>query len=232
MSVFKTGGPSAPVSSDPYKPYNTLLMYCEGTDGGTTFTDSMGLCSLNTVVGCTTVTAQKKYGLTSISIPDASTAKLYLNGSPGVFNTGDFTVECWVRYTTVLSNTVIMSTSTSSGQAGTWFMEWGSTGSRSFGYWEGAAYRTFTATNTAPNTNQWYHLAMTRSGSTMRGFIDGVLQANTFTNSTNYSPSGFSIGGYTDNCTQNLIGHIDEIRITNGIARYTSTFTPAPLANP
>jgi hypothetical protein len=79
----------------------------------------------------------------------------------------------------------------------------------------------------------WHHLAIVRSGTNILGFYDGVSQSMTVINAIGTQsindPSGALIlGSY--NTTNNFFnGYLDEFRISKGIARWTSTFTPPPL---
>ena len=86
----------------------------------------------------------------------------------------------------------------------------------------------------------WKHIAVTRSGGTLRCFIDGV-QTYSGTGSANYrSPHpvfvGFNgtLGGTWPNGTRNgaCRGFVDELRVTAGVARYTSNFAPPTAAFP
>ena len=81
--------------------------------------------------------------------------------------------------------------------------------------------------------NQWQHIAVVRSGSTITIYVNGVSQG-TLSNSTNWSDSNLRISGFVD--TQSSIyayyGYLDDFRITKGIARYTSNFTPPTAAFP
>jgi hypothetical protein len=84
--------------------------------------------------------------------------------------------------------------------------------------------------NWTPTLNQWYHLTGVNDGSSLKLFIDGIL-----VNTNNVSVSTFStdidatIGGFSGG--NNFNGYIDDLRITKGVARYTTNFTPptAPL---
>ncbi|MNL45546.1 hypothetical protein D3C87_1682020 [compost metagenome] len=71
---------------------------------------------------------------------------------------------------------------------------------------------------------------MTRSGDVYRYFIDGVLQATTTAsgNMDNGAAISYAIG--TRNGT--FKGYIDELRITKGVARYTTNFTVPTLPFP
>jgi hypothetical protein len=80
-------------------------------------------------------------------------------------------------------------------------------------------------------TNTWYHLALARTGIATKMFLNGVQEGPTFANdSYNYvAPIGthpfFGIYGL-DGTSYGWIGNMDEIRISKGIARWTSNFTP------
>jgi hypothetical protein len=74
----------------------------------------------------------------------------------------------------------------------------------------------------------WRHIAVTREGTTLRIFIDGVLRGSV-TDSRDYSPSitYFGVGAQINsrNAAYDFVGHIDEVRVTKGVARYTANFT-------
>jgi hypothetical protein len=79
------------------------------------------------------------------------------------------------------------------------------------------------------NINQWYHIAFVRSGSTPYIFIDGVSQPlfiiypfGTFGNYNDVLYIGVDFNG----TTSFIDGKIDELRISKGVARWTSNFTP------
>lgn len=72
----------------------------------------------------------------------------------------------------------------------------------------------------------WHHLAVSKSGSTVRFFIDGVSASSASGSGASMNwPSGFSIGAATSGAS-NWTGQIDEVRVSNN-ARYTATFTPS-----
>lgn len=81
-----------------------------------------------------------------------------------------------------------------------------------------------------PVNDQWHHIAATRVGDVYRLFADGVLIAS-FTNSTAVAANGsvLYIGRRWDNFAPFyplFRGVIDELRITKGVARYTTDFDP------
>jgi hypothetical protein len=80
-------------------------------------------------------------------------------------------------------------------------------------------------------------MAASRENGTVRGFIDGTLvstnsDSTSITDGTNgtYPPLIGATGNtWAATTTANMDGYIDELRITKGVARYTSNFT-APTA--
>jgi hypothetical protein len=146
--------------------------------------------------------------------PDALTLSSNAAFSPG---TGDFTIECWV-YRTVAWDTynpifVV------GGTNGIWF---GKTDT-------GFGLRAFGVANlitaTAPSLNTWTHVAVSRSGTNLRLFYNGVQQGSTVTNSTNFPQFGGYVGW--DSTTVWFNGYISSLRLVKGTAVYTGNFTPS-----
>lgn len=85
------------------------------------------------------------------------------------------------------------------------------------------------ADRTTP-VNAWTHIALTRTGTTHRQFINGVLN-KTVNSATNYTEPNFTgafwVGKiqYTGS-TAFLRGYLYSARVTNGFNRYTAAFTP------
>jgi hypothetical protein len=84
----------------------------------------------------------------------------------------------------------------------------------------------FITGNTILNKNTWYHFALTRSSGVWRMFINGILQGSTYTNAAT-PDRGYDlrIGGDNNSAGRAFTGHIQDFRITRGVARYTSNFT-------
>lgn len=77
-----------------------------------------------------------------------------------------------------------------------------------------------------PLANTWYHLMVTRDATNIRGFVNGTL-GNTIADSGNVQTStGIRIGDSFDGATDEVVGLMDNIRISKGVARYTATFNP------
>ena len=82
----------------------------------------------------------------------------------------------------------------------------------------------------------WTHLAICRASTTVYAFQDGVLQFTAGGDNSPEAAHAITVGGalVADWGTNHgFVGVLDEFRITKGIARYTTDFTPptAPFPN-
>ena len=232
QSVAKRAG-IWPYTDDPYFANVSLLLHMDGSNGSTTFTDSSNNAVSVTANGNAQIsTAQSKFGGSSGSFSAGHI--ITPAGSLFNFGTGDFCIEFWCYFNSVaagqrLGGGDLQSTNgnynwaiytTSSGQLD-YYLGTGST-------WDIAAVMSIGAVS----TGQWYHVALVRNGNTFNGYLDGVSGSSTTssaalaTNSTN----GAFFGAQT---TTPFNGYLDDIRITKGVARYTSNFTlpAAPFPN-
>ena len=80
--------------------------------------------------------------------------------------------------------------------------------------------------------NTWQHVAVTRSGTSMRLFVNGIQQGSTQTISTSYNLSTTSTTVGSQGTSYLLNGYIDDLRVTKGYARYTGNFTPINSSHP
>ena len=71
----------------------------------------------------------------------------------------------------------------------------------------------------------WYYFALVRSNNSTRCYIDGSQVGNTITDNNDLTGTFLNIGGwYSTSYTYK--GWLQDFRITKGLARYTSNFTP------
>jgi len=88
-----------------------------------------------------------------------------------------------------------------------------------------------TSTSGLFTTGQWYHVAVTRSGSTWRTFVNGVLDGTGTSSNTDIPSVQSTIGG--DLATNTFLsGYMADFRFTAPICRYTANFTPPTTAFP
>jgi hypothetical protein len=160
----------------------------------------------------------------------------YLNTSPAnqaafAFGSGDFTIEMWV-YAATTGTTKGLYDSRPSGTNGAYaFIYLDSSNVISYLINSGGG----TITGTALSVSTWYHVAVARSGTSTKLFLNGVQVGSTLTDSNTYLNAGTSrpfIGANASSLGSYFNGYIDDLRVTKGIARYTATFTPPTAAFP
>jgi hypothetical protein len=140
---------------------------------------------------------------------------------------GDFTIEAWVYITSLATYHPILEGRSTGGSYSNYvfgIFNLGGTLRLDFVNAGGATGRSATTTSVPLNT--WTHVAWVRSGGTTSYYVNGVKDATTNSYSASLAPasSNVLIGAVVDPYYFN--GYIDELRVTNGIARYTTSFTP------
>ena len=77
--------------------------------------------------------------------------------------------------------------------------------------------------------NTWTHFAIAKSGTDTKMFINGTQSGATYTDNNTYTQGPLTIGARFDG-TSSFTGYIDDLRISKGIARYTTTFVAPTVA--
>jgi hypothetical protein len=202
---------------DPYFESNSLLLHMDGSNGSTTFTDSSSNARTVTASGNAQIsTAQSKFGGAS-GLFDGSGD--YLSCTLSAFGTNNFTIETWLRMTSFANYRMLYESRTADGDTAGFV--WGVNSSGQLFVYLGS----FVLTAGTLSANTWAHIALTRANGTWRMFIDGTLLTGTYSNSGNLTRTAARIG--MDWATlYGANGYLDDFRITNGVARYTASFTP------
>jgi len=79
--------------------------------------------------------------------------------------------------------------------------------------------------------SQWNHVAVSRSGTSTKMFINGTQAGSTYSDSNNYLNGDTTIGTNAERANSgNLNGFVSNVRIVKGTAVYTSNFTPPTSA--
>lgn len=140
---------------------------------------------------------------------------------------GDFTIEAWVYKSSGVGTVAahwpgFVATNCS------WIVSTDANNRLTFSYGIGSTNATITGTSTTVTANQWNHVAVSRSGTTVRLFVNGVQDATTGTVSgtLNNSTGIITVGVINTNDGQYLTGYISNLRVVKGTAVYTSNFTP------
>lgn len=139
------------------------------------------------------------------------------------FGTGDFTIEAWFNSASIASAQSIYG-----GQVS------GYTETPEIYIQTSRLFFSRSSANPIQGTttllsNTWYHVALVRNAGVAKMYLNGVQEGSTYTDTNNYigNVNRPLIGGYgPGNGTQPFNGYIDDLRVTKGIARYTTTFTP------
>ena len=204
-----------------------LLLHCDGTDGSTTFLDSSFSPKTITAVGNAQLdTAQKKFG-TASGLFDGNDSLTAIASTDWNFGTDNFTIDFWIRFNAIGGGGGVSPNNQ-------YFIDIGSNKSCIKWYngnWEVytdliGGQKVLTWANT-PSINTWYHVAVVRNGNTWYLFVDGISRnSNTSSNSFGSSSLVLTIGNYGGGGSYGLNGWLDELRISKGTARWTTTFTP------
>jgi len=190
--------------------------------------DAASQNALETVGNAQISTAQSKWGGGSMYFDGTGDYLIPSNILPLTLGTGDFTIEFWVYFT--------VGTTASRG-----LIDWRpastegvypailTNASSAIIFYVSSATRITGGTLSAAT---WTHIAVCRSVTSTRLFINGTQSGSTYTDSNNYlgpalrpmiGATGFSSGGSA------FDGYMDDLRITR-FARYTANFTPPAAA--
>lgn len=169
-------------------------------------------------------TAQSKFGSSS-ALFDGTGDNIKFTSDTLRLATHDFTIEGWIRPVSVTGATrVFYDQRTTATQANP--LIYINTNAALIYYVSGAAR--ITSANNIMSADTWYHVSVSRSGTSTRMFVDGTQVGSTYTDSTNYTGNPIFIGtNYAAGEGWNT--YIDEFRLSN-IARYTDNFTPSTEA--
>lgn len=228
----KSTGGGGGGTTDPNFANVSLLLHMDGANASTTFTDSSsGARTMTAHGGAAISTAQSEFGGASGTFPSNGSYVSTPNNAAFQFGTGDFTIEGWVRPTAFTNAEGIVIGLVQVGTNNLWFLCTNTAGKLKY---QNNPINVVT-TVAAMTLNTWNHVAVTRSGTTTRIFLNGNLEASV-SDSFNYgnSPSfSLTVGGDNVGATSaQFFGFLDDMRVTKGVARYTASFTPPVAAFP
>ena len=167
-------------------------------------------------------TAQNKFGTASLALDGVGDYVTHPTTPDFTFGTGNWTVELWA-YRTVTG--VIHTLFDYRPASGAYFqINLGSTGVTRFAV-NGATQ--ISGPNLVLST--WTHIAVSKSSNVTRMFVNGTVVGTTYADTNNYGQAAVYIGA-TSTGTGNFSGYIDDVRMSKGVARYTTTFTAPTTA--
>lgn len=204
-----------------------LLIHANGEDGSDVFEDSSSSGHIITAVNDAQIDIeQRKYGNGS-ALFDGSD---YLSVAyDSVWNLGTvFTLDTWVRFSSLSGNQALMSRFSS----GTSYLYWAlESGGVKFRDYNGANIVNHDFGTPSLSIDTWYHFAIVRDGDNYKFFIDGTQFGSTLSDASALTTrsEALEIGGSSGLSGYGLTGWMDDVRVSNGTARWSTTFTP-PIA--
>lgn len=226
---------AAASGGDPNWASVTSLLHFDAADGSTTFTDQKGVTWSRGSSNAEIDTAESKFGGSSLFTNTTGYLGAATSGNFD-FGTGDFTIECWIKPSTVASyQTIFSHRSSGGGGSGLTFRI---TNSGKLEAFRGGGLNIMTGTTTL-STSAFQHVALSRIGANWRIFLNGVQEgSNSSMSGIDVSTGGsatsyIGVYGAFGLTTERLSsGWIDDFRATKGVGRYASGFTPPAAAFP
>lgn len=218
----------APRLPDAFAAQVVLLMHLDGNNidvKGHTFTD----------VGTVGYAAGKFGNALTLATGDSGLSSA-ISQADFAFGTSDFTIEGWIKLASGFAGGAMISQFDVGATPG-WQIYVTNLGVPQFYHYVGGGSYPINPTGVDLRDGNWHHIAVSRSGTTLRMFVDGVMPTGgSVTNSANYGSSGLYLSiGYQrqGSARYPFRGGIDDVRLTKA-ARYTANFTPpaGPFPNP
>jgi hypothetical protein len=223
----------APPPNDPYFAFVVLLQHFDNDDEQP-YPDFSSYLRETTQTGLlATDTVDQKFGAGS-GIFDGTNYSACASSINFGFG-GDWTIECFTKRTGQSSgvdpNVIYANVSSGGGTQLRYLCFNPVTGKYAY-RGPGGLLTDFVADATM---NVWTHLAITRQGDLVRAFQAGVLQFSAGGDNSPAAAHAITVGGalVADwGANHGFVGELDEMRVTNGVARYTADFTPPTAAFP
>ena len=216
---------------DPNAPLNVVVLRFEDLTDSSSYNNAVSI----PVVGPTISTAQSKFGGSSLLLGASAHRGVDVAYDPSVaFLSNDWTIDLWFRpAASDIAGDGMLITRWDSAAGREWYLYFNATYVDFYTFPTGASHRFNFGSPREITVDTWHYLRFCRSGNLLYCFIDGVLLdsplAITFsiTNITGSPELETKIGArYDGGVTNQFDGYIDDVRITNGLARSTANFTP------
>jgi len=206
--------------------YTKLMLYMDESP----FVDSSASAhSLTLNGGIARTAAQSKFGGYSAYFDDIDDSIKVSHSTDFDFGTGDYTIDFWMYDSVQSSNAYLFDRSDNTDSFANLGLQFLPNGHLRLLVDDGTdtAYAIFQEGTTSIGSGSWYHIALVRDSGTTKLFIQGNLEfSNAAAYNVNYTKPltiGVSESGTGD---QFYNGYIDEFRVSKGIARWTTNFTP------
>ena len=212
------------LSTIPFTAITNTQLLLNGTNAS--ITDSAGKNALVLIGGTVTTTATRRMNPASIQfnglIASGTTYLLVPNSQNNSLGAGDFTIEFWIYCTNVTSNQRPLSQGTYG--VGEFLIVMNTDGSMT---WAESTTARVTSAVGAFTTGVWTHVAINRRSGSTSMYKNGVSTGSIYTTSSPYynfnANTPIYVGGNPTITSQYFNGYIDDLRITKGYARYTTS---------
>ena len=222
--------------------YNSCSLLCHFdklNSSGSFIDNSRNNLTITSVNGETISNVQSKFGGASAFFDGTNDYVTIADTVPLRLGSTAYTIEAWIYLLSLPSSGTAWSIFQQNQHIGGGnFLELIVSNSGGTYYIEGNLYNSsvykYSVTKTVTNLlNVWHHVALIWTGTTAYVSFDGVLSTGV-SYSGNDAPSTPTtyIGLYYAATSYYFNGYIDELRVTKGVARYTSNFRPPPLPFP
>ena len=152
-------------------------------------------------------------------------ATTWLDGSTqSTISTGDYTLEFYYKYIARggVDRFVNLNTGVDDGGA----ISMGYSDTNSFNHFGGPSNTNWTVTGQPAEDTDWHYYTVTRTGTTLEYFFDGVSKGSDTAPAWGTSISGpWYVGRRKGSVSEMFDGYLDHMRLSNNI-RYTDDFTP------
>lgn len=208
--------------SDPFFNNVSLLLTGNGTNGSTSIIDSSPSPKTMTAFGNAQIsTATSKFGGGSIYLDGAGDWLTTPSSNDFAYGTGDFTLEGWLNVSAVGTDRIIWDQRVNPADTGiVFFID------------PNGRLNSYQGVNLNANSGSlllqvgvWHHFCYVRRSGVLNVYIDGQLGGSAALTTSLTSPGTVRIGVRQDNAFP-YNGYIELLRVTKGVARYQSAFTP------
>ena len=213
-------------STDPYAANVVLFLKAIGANNSTTFTDSSTNTKTVTGVGNAKIsTTQSKYNGSSIYL-DGTGDYLSINTSTD-FNLGsdNWTIEFWYYPIGKSDYSAIFCLDGGDYPLSIYHNNTSNSSNPFANVGTNSAWFAANISFSSVTSNTWNHLVLQRNGSSFQSFKNGILISTVTASGAVGSPSTNAFIG-TNGVGQAINAYLSHFRITNGVARYTTTFDP------
>ena len=161
----------------------------------------------------------KKYGTASLALDGTGDYVTSSSNADFTFGTGNFTFEGWFYRSVGSVQVSLFDFRSVATQNAPWlFITSGGT----LAYYVNGATRISGAGGITPGS--WHHVAVSRSGTSTKMFVNGSQIGSTWTDNTDYIQSPLTIGARYTGAIEFFNGYVDDVRIIKGTAIYTGAF--------